>query len=67
MRLTVNIRDFIHRNDYSREEFVSDGLHVFDRGLQSCPDLLMGHGLLWCNIVGQFTVGRGETMRRMKK
>lgn len=57
-----NLRDFIHRDNYSRQEFVSDRLHVLDGGFQSCPHLLVGHSLLRSHIIRQLTVGdrKGE-------
>lgn len=59
--LARNVRNFIHRDDDGRQEFVSDRLHVLDGGLESRPHLLVGHGLLWSHIVGQLTVeDRGQ-------
>lgn len=62
-----NLRDFIHRDNYSRQEFVSDRLHVLDGGFQSCPHLLVGHSLLRSHIIRQLTVGdrKGEEKKRL--
>lgn len=56
MLLVRNVRNLIHRDNYGRQEFVSDPLHVLDGGLQSCPHLLVGHGLLRSHVVRQLTV-----------
>lgn len=54
-----NVRNFIHWDDNGGQEFVSDGLHVLNGGLQSGPHLLMAHGLLWSHVIRQLT-GRRE-------
>lgn len=55
--LTRNLRNLVHRHDDCGEEFVGDGLHVLDGGLQSVPHLLVAHGLLGSHVVGQLAVG----------
>ena len=53
-----SVRNFIHGDDYCRQEFVSDGLHVLDGGLQSRPHLFVSHSLLWSDVIRQLTVDR---------
>lgn len=65
-----NVRDLIHRHDDGRQEFVSDGLHVLDGGLQPGPHLLVAHGLLWSHVIRQLTGDRemgGERERETGK
>lgn len=51
-----NVRNFLHRDDDGRQEFVSDCLHVLDGGFQPCPHLLVGHSLLWSHVIRQLTI-----------
>lgn len=59
-----NVRNFVHRDDDGGQEFVGDGLHVLNGGLQSGPHLLVAHGLLWGHVIRQLT-GRGRKRKRV--